>query len=86
MRIAIIGDYNPEFESHRVTVPSIALAAASARIDANVEWLPTTKVSEKILSSYEGLWAASGSPYHSMDGMLRAIRFTRERLRPMVAT
>ena len=85
-RIGIIGDYNPEFESHRVTEPSILLAAKSAGLAATVEWLPTTKVSEQTLSNYDGLWAASASPYRSMDGMLAALRFARERLRPMIAT
>ena len=86
MRIGIVGDYNPEFESHRATAPSILLAAKSVGIDANAEWLPTTQVSEQTLSAYDGLWAASGSPYASMHGILAAIRFARERLRPMVAT
>jgi CTP synthase (UTP-ammonia lyase) len=86
MRIGIVGDYNPEFESHRATVPSILLAAKAAGIDVTAEWLPTTQVCEQMLSAYDGLWAASGSPYGSMNGMLAAIRFARERLRPMVAT
>ena len=86
MRIGIIGDYNSEFLSHRATGASILLAAKSAGIDATVEWLPTPEVAEQTLSSYDGLWAASGSPYRSMDGMLAGIRFARERLRPMIAT
>ncbi|MBV9086394.1 MAG: hypothetical protein JOY79_02825 [Acidobacteriaceae bacterium] len=86
MRIGIVGDYNAEFESHRVTAPSILLAAEAAGVDATAEWLPTAQLSEPTLSTYDGLWAASGSPYRSMDGMLAAIRFARERLRPMIAT
>jgi len=86
MRIGIVGDYNPEFESHRATGAAILLAAKSAGMEAAVEWLPTPEVSERTLSSYDGLWAASGSPYRSMDGMLAGIRFARERLRPMIAT
>lgn len=86
MRIGIVGDYSPEFESHRAMAPSILLAAKAAGADVIAEWLPTTQVSEQTLSAYDGLWAASGSPYGSMDGMLAAVRLARERLRPMVAT
>jgi CTP synthase (UTP-ammonia lyase) len=86
MRIGIVGDYNPEFESHRATLPSIGLAAKSADIEVTAEWVSTAGVSEQRLFGYDGLWAASGSPYRSLDGMLFAIRFARERLRPMIAT
>jgi len=32
------------------------------------------------------VWIAPGSPYRSLDGALRAIRFARERDWPLVAT
>jgi CTP synthase (UTP-ammonia lyase) len=86
MRIGIVGDYNPATESHPATTFAIKLAAKSAGIGIEVEWLPTSDVSELALSCYDGLWAAAHSPYRSMDGMLSALRFARERLRPMVAT
>jgi CTP synthase (UTP-ammonia lyase) len=86
MRIAIVGDYTPAFESHPATTNAILLAAASLGIRAEVEWLPTPEVSDQTLPQYDALWASPGSPYRSMDGMLHAIRFARERLRPMIAT
>jgi CTP synthase (UTP-ammonia lyase) len=86
MRIGIVGDYIPSFEAHVATTNAILLAAKSLGIDATVEWRPTTDVSRHTLSQYHGLWASPGSPYRSMDGMLSAIRYARERLRPMIAT
>lgn len=86
MRIVIIGDYTPAFESHPATTDAILLAAKSAGLNVMVEWLPTNEVSEQALMGYDALWASPGSPYRSMDGMLHALRFARERLRPMVAT
>lgn len=86
MRIAIVGDYTPAFESHPATTDAILLAAEFAGLNVAVEWLPTTEVSDQTLICYEALWASPGSPYRSMDGMLHALRFARERLRPMVAT
>jgi len=38
------------------------------------------------LESFDGFWIAPGSPYRSLDGALRAIRWARERDWPLVAT
>jgi hypothetical protein len=86
IRIGIIGDYTPHFESHAATTDAIRLAGRALALAIDVEWLSTTSVSDARLAEYDGLWAAPGSPYRSMDGMLHAIRFAREHLRPMVAT
>ena len=86
--IGIIGDYNPDFESHRATGTAIQLAAKAAGVVAAVTWVPTPEVnaSPEILQPYDGLWGGSGSPYKSFDGMLAGIRFARERGKPFVAT
>jgi CTP synthase (UTP-ammonia lyase) len=86
VRIGIVGDYTPAFESHRATTESVRAAADVLGLHAVVEWLATEDVADSALSSYDGLWASPGSPYKSMAGMLHAIRFARERLRPMMAT
>jgi len=86
MRIAIIGDYTPSFESHPATTEAIRLAAEAINMGIDLDWLPTVNVSGELLSCYDALWASPGSPYHSMSGMLHAIRFARERGKPMVAT
>ena len=83
VRIGIIGDFNPEFASHRAT--SAALEHAAAKLGYAVEsaWVPTPKIleigAEKALSEFDGLWASAGCPYKSMDGMLGAIQFARDR-------
>jgi CTP synthase (UTP-ammonia lyase) len=86
MRIGIVGDYNPAFESHPATTQAVFLAARSVGLSAEVVWISTAKVDDETLARCDGLWAAPGSPYRSADGMLHAIRFARERLRPMIAT
>jgi len=40
----------------------------------------------KTLRQYDALWCAPGSPYKSMAGALRAIRFARERGWPFLGT
>ncbi|HEY7545137.1 MAG TPA: hypothetical protein VID27_09655 [Blastocatellia bacterium] len=89
VRVGIIGDFNPTFPPHKTTNESISHAARFLSIAVDVEWLPTDLFdtgTEKRLEQFDALWASAGSPYKSMDGMLRAIRFARERNWPFIAT
>jgi CTP synthase (UTP-ammonia lyase) len=85
-RIAVVGDYTPEFESHPATNESIRIAASSLGLEATAEWVPTTEISEARLRGFDAMWAAAGAPYKSFRGMLEAIRFARERMWPFVGT
>ncbi len=88
--IGIIGDYDPERPAHKAVVASLGHAADYLSIKSNVCWLPTESLLEpgyqKGLEQFAGLWAASGSPYQSMDGALRGIQFARETGRPFLGT
>ena len=42
-RIAVVGDYTPEFESHPATAEAILLAGRSLGMETTVEWIPTTE-------------------------------------------
>ena len=90
VRIGIIGDFNPEYRSHHATNSALEHAAKRLGIDVETVWLPTPALSgsdiDEILMNYDGLWAASGSPYHSLDGALAAIQFARTRNWPFVGT
>jgi CTP synthase (UTP-ammonia lyase) len=90
VRIGIIGDFNPEFRSHHATNDSLQHAAAQLGFSVESQWLPTPALVEtgaqKTLESFDGLWAAPGSPYKSMDGMLKGIEFARLRDWPFLAT
>lgn len=85
-RIAVVGDYTPEFASHPATTEALLLAGRSLGLEATVEWVPTTEVTEDRLRGFQGIWAAPGSPYKSFTGMLGAIRCARERMWPFVGT
>ena len=89
LRIGLIGDYSPDVRAH-VLIPE-ALAAAGAAIGRDVEpqWLPTESITdgvEALLSAFDGLWCVPASPYRSMAGALRAIRFARECGVPFLGT
>lgn len=86
IRIGVLGDFTPEFESHPATTAAILLAAEAEGIAAAVDWVPTNEISAARLDSYHGLWASPGSPYRSFEGMLEGIRYARERGRPFAGT
>jgi CTP synthase (UTP-ammonia lyase) len=90
VRIGIIGDFNPQFRSHHATNDSLQHAAAKLGLKVESEWLSTPALVEegapKKLETFDGLWASPGSPYKSMDGMLKGIEFARRRDWPFLGT
>lgn len=86
LRIAVVGDYNPDFVSHPATTSALHLAAESVGTSVAVDWIATPDVDEEKLAYYDAQWGSSGSPYRSFEGALRAIRFARERGKPFVGT
>ncbi len=90
VRIGILGDFNPEFRSHHATNESLQHVAAKLNLPVESAWISTPSVLEpnaqKMLESFDGIWAAPGSPYESFDGMLKGIEFTRRRDWPFLGT
>ncbi len=90
IRIGVLGDFNPEYHSHRATNASLQHGAKALARTVETTWLPTPSLLDpkalETLADYDGLWGSPGSPYRSMDGMLAGIQFARARNRPFVAT
>ncbi len=90
INIGVMGDFDPGKTSHPAINQAIQHAARLLKTEANVRWLPTpsllTEKGLKSLSEFDGLWASSGSPYVSMDGMLRGIRTARQSGKPFIGT
>jgi CTP synthase (UTP-ammonia lyase) len=90
VRVGIIGDFNPESETHRATNEALHHAAHALATVVTVSWMPTAELShgaaEQVLDPFDGLWVAPGSPYRSMEGALRGIRFAREQGWPFFGT
>ena len=64
-------------------------AAASVGAQIETRWLETASLEEVDLGDldrFDALWCAPGSPYRSLDGALRAIRFARESDKPFIGT
>ncbi len=90
VNVGIIGDYDPRSPYHAATTVAIDHAANSLAISCQCTWIPTEQLADEanhwILDPFDALWCAPGSPYKSMDGALRGIRYARENNRPFLAT
>jgi len=82
MKIAIVGDYRPNNETHRALSDGLTIGGAE------IEWVRSNEVdgTAERLGAYGGVVAAPGSPYASMEGVLAAIRHARERGVPFAGT
>jgi CTP synthase (UTP-ammonia lyase) len=90
VRIGILGDFNADFRSHHATTDSLQHAAHKLNMEVESEWVATSSLTadtaEKKLESFDGLWGAPGSPFKSLEGMLRGIEFARRRDWPYLGT
>ncbi len=87
LQIGLIGDRDPSVLAHRAIPMALQLAANAFGLEINSTWLATDSLgSTERLSRFDGLWCTPGSPYRSMAGALRAIRFAREGGLPFLGT
>jgi CTP synthase (UTP-ammonia lyase) len=86
----MIGDYDPVRPAHQAVIAALNHASDCLAVKLNVCWLPTESLLEpeyqKDLEQYDGLWAAPGSPYQSLEGALRGIQNARASGRPFFGT
>jgi CTP synthase (UTP-ammonia lyase) len=90
IQIGIIGDFDPNNLTHLATNNALDHAAKALGTPLEKAWLPTPSLEDEFiqakLRSFDALWCAPASPYKSMSGALRGIRFAREEGRPFIGT
>ena len=90
LKVGVIGDYDPNLRFHIATNEALGHAARALSVSVDSVWLPTQSLTNGFdmtrLQQFDALWCSPGSPYRSMDGALRAIRFAREMGWPFVGT
>ena len=90
VRIAVLGDYDSKSPNLPKIEQSIEHAAKQLGSKFEAQWLATPSLaeagSEKMLETFDGIWAAPGSPYKSFEGMLKGIEFARRRDWPFLGT
>ena len=90
IQIGIIADYNSKNPYHVATNEALQHAADVLKISHQTRWLDTDKLdqpdAQSRMSECDALFGGPGSPYRSMEGALRAIRFAREQGYPFIGT
>jgi CTP synthase (UTP-ammonia lyase) len=89
IRIALIGDFNPEVIAHGAIPPAIKLAASLTGHSVEAVWVGTATLGRDVsaqLADYDAIWCVPASPYVNAQGALAAIRFAREMGRPFLGT
>lgn len=89
MKIAIIGDFDPNQKLHLATNDAIEHAKQLVQSDVTSEWIPTDELQGKpdgFAEEYHGFFIAPGSPYNSMAGALSIIKYARESKVPTIGT
>jgi CTP synthase (UTP-ammonia lyase) len=84
VRICLVGDYDPKVTAHQAIPKALALAARGNPVEP--VWLGTERALNADLEPYAGFWCVPASPYRSMEGALRVIRFARETGKPFLGT
>lgn len=87
LRIALVGDFNPEVIAHQAIPLAIDDAAAVQNLIADYDWLATSEIkSAEDLVGYDAIWLVPASPYKNAEGALTAIRYARENSIPFLGT
>ncbi|UWF47972.1 CTP synthase [Pseudomonas sp. N3-W] len=87
IRIALIGDYDPQVTAHQAIPVALGMAAEHRGANVQFEWLATEQINaQTALERFAGFWCVPASPYRNVDGALRAIGFAREQQHPFLGT
>lgn len=89
IKIALIGEYDSNYPPHIATEMALNHIAEYLATQLDYQWISTAVFHEDVgakLAEFHGIWCAPGSPYQSLDGALRAIRYARENNVPFIGT
>ena len=86
IRMGLIGDHNDTHLAHRAIPHALEVCASAAKCGVEPVWLDTVRCETERLEGFDAFWCVPASPYRSMEGALRAIRFAREKGQPFLGT
>ncbi|HHR1150854.1 TPA: CTP synthase C-terminal region-related (seleno)protein [Klebsiella aerogenes] len=87
LRIALVGDYNPDVIAHKAIPLAIDDAAAVLEQPVSYDWIATSEItSADRLTDYDAIWVVPASPYKNSEGAFIAIRYARENSIPFLGT
>jgi CTP synthase (UTP-ammonia lyase) len=79
-RIAILGDFNPVYQTHHALNDSILQVNNLLGTFVQCDWISTDVFDTKVVFGkglYSSLWIAPGSPYKDFENVLNVIRYAR---------
>lgn len=86
-KILILADYNPQNKLHLKMTESLELIQEFTDLDFEFDWVSTDEFKVEMLQNeYSGIWIGPGSPYRSMENVLKAINFARLKQIPTLGT
>jgi len=80
--IAIVGDKNDAYPSHR----EIDAVRSMLGEGVDTEWVPTDGDRVRDLNGFDGIWLTPGSPYADDEAAYDAVRWAREQDVPFLGT
>src|SRR4051794_28912684 len=86
VRIALVGDYNPDVPAHQAIPKALRLSAERLTVRVEPIWMHTSTLDVSQLPAFSGIWCVPASPYANTDRALAAIRFPRENNRTFLGT
>src|ERR1700722_18834673 len=84
--LIILGEYNPESETHRATEAAIRHSLVAWNAELTTSWISTATIKDDDILQANGVWVAPGSPYKDFSRALQAIRLARENGVPCLGT
>jgi CTP synthase (UTP-ammonia lyase) len=84
--LVILGEYNPDSETHRATDAAIRHSLVALNAELTTRWISTATIREADVLQAHGLWVAPGSPYIDLSRAIQAIRSARQNFVPCLGT
>ena len=89
MKLAIIGDFNPNTKSHLATNAALEHSAKYLGVTLDFEWIATNTIHsefDSIVKTYNSFWAAPGGVYNDVNAALEIIKYSRVNNKPTIGT
>ena len=84
-KVCIIGDYNPQSETHLATDKALLLASTALDTELRFEWISTKSLPDVDLASFSACIVNTGV-YENRTAVIDALRILRESNLPTLAT
>lgn len=89
IQLGIMGDFDASNGTHTATNDALDHAAKKMELPLRYEWVGTERIEpefDSICRLYHGFLIAPGSPYKSMQGILKIIEYARLHKKPTLGT